>query len=79
MASWQLELQPPPRKRTALELWLQHAAGRILVEDVRAYAIAKIEPGLPRKARAAAGDFSTGGCSTWNLVSWTTGAAITRR
>ncbi|HRO22579.1 MAG TPA: hypothetical protein PLO17_19515 [Alcaligenes phenolicus] len=54
MASWQLKLQPPPKKPRAFELWLQHAAGRILVEDVRAYAIENIKSGLSEEARAAA-------------------------
>jgi hypothetical protein len=54
MASWQLELQSPPRQKRARELWLQHAAGRILFEDVRAYAVEKVEPRLSAKARAAA-------------------------
>jgi len=54
MASWQLKLQPPPKEPRAFELWLQHAAGRILVEDVRAYAIENIKSGLSEEARAAA-------------------------
>lgn len=54
MASWQLELQPPPNEPRAFELWLQHAAGRILIEDVRAYALEKINSGLSEEARFAA-------------------------
>ncbi|NGY04737.1 hypothetical protein [Solimonas terrae] len=54
MATWQLELQPPPREPRALELWLQHAAGRILLEDVRAYAVEKLDKKLTAKARAVA-------------------------
>jgi hypothetical protein len=54
MASWQLELSDPPQEERALELWLQHAVGRILFEDVRAYAMARIEQTLPAEARAAA-------------------------
>lgn len=53
MASWQLELQAPPSEQRALELWLQHAAGRILFEDVRAYAIERIDRALSAEARAA--------------------------
>ena len=54
MASWKLELQPPPKEARAFELWLQPAAGRILFEDVRAYAIGRIEPELSVEARSAA-------------------------
>src|SRR5574340_1194677 len=54
MASWQLRLQPPPKEPRAFELWLQHAAGRILIEDVRAYAQENINSGLSEEARAAA-------------------------
>ncbi|MFN0199338.1 MAG: hypothetical protein ACKVT0_21520 [Planctomycetaceae bacterium] len=54
MASWQLELQSPPQEPRALELWLQHAAGRILFEDVRAYAADKIDPLLSAEAKVAA-------------------------
>jgi hypothetical protein len=54
MASWQLELQKPPEEQRAFEVWLQHAAGRILFEDVRAYALKRIDPGLSDEARAAA-------------------------
>lgn len=54
MASWQFELQAPPMGDRAIELWLQHAAGRILFEDVRGYAIDQIKPTLSAEARAAA-------------------------
>lgn len=53
MASWELELQPPPKDEGAIELWLQHAAGRILFEDVRAYALAKMDRKLSAETRAA--------------------------
>ena len=53
MASWQLELQAPPKDPRELELWLQHAAGRILIEDVRAYALENVDPDLSAEARAA--------------------------
>lgn len=53
MASWQLELQSPPKEPRAFELWLQHAAGRILIEDVRANALEKIGPELSAEARGA--------------------------
>ncbi len=54
MASWQLRLQPPPKEPRAFELWLQHAAGRILIEDVRAYALEEVNPCISEEARAAA-------------------------
>ena len=53
MATSQLELSRPPQQARALELWLQHAAGRILFEDVRAYATEKIDPTLPEETRLA--------------------------
>ncbi|MBO9713542.1 hypothetical protein [Sphingomonas sp.] len=37
-----------------MELWLQHAAGFILLEDVRGYARGRIDPALDPVARAAA-------------------------
>jgi len=54
MASWQLELHEPPQGDRELELWLQHATGRILFEDVRGYAIDRIEQALSAEAHAAA-------------------------
>ncbi len=54
MASCELELQAPPTEPRAFELWLQHAAGRILFEDVRAYARGNIDPALSAEARTAA-------------------------
>ena len=54
MASYQRILQTPPEELRALELWLQHAAGQILFEDVRAYALEKMASGLSEEARAAA-------------------------
>jgi len=54
MASWQLELHEPPQGDRPLELWLQHATGRILFEDVRGYAIDRIEQALSAEAQAAA-------------------------
>ena len=53
MATSQLKLYPPPHQERALELWLQHAAGRILFEDVRAYALERIDPALSAETRAA--------------------------
>lgn len=53
MATWQYELVDPPTEPRAHELWLQHAAGFIIFEDVRRYAIERIDPALPRETRAA--------------------------
>ncbi len=54
MASWEHKLATPPKTPRAQELWLQHAAGFILFEDVRGYAIEQITPGLSPDALAAA-------------------------
>ena len=54
MASNQYELATPPENPGALELWLQHAAGRIFFEDMRGYAIERIDSQLLPEARAAA-------------------------
>jgi hypothetical protein len=54
MATWQHELVDPPSEPRARELWLQHAAGFIVFEDVRRYAMERIEPGLSAEAVAAA-------------------------
>jgi hypothetical protein len=53
VASYQFELQSPPRDERSLELWLQHAAGRILFEDVRGYALQQVDPNLSAEARAS--------------------------
>jgi hypothetical protein len=53
MATWQYELVEPPSEARARELWLQHAAGFILFEDVRRYAMEKIDPALSDEVRAA--------------------------
>lgn len=53
MATWQQELVDPPLDPQARELWLQHAAGFILFEDVRRYAIDLIDPALPTEVRVA--------------------------
>jgi hypothetical protein len=54
MATYQYELLDPPSEPRALELWLQHAAGFIVFEDVRRYAVEQIESGLSVEATAAA-------------------------
>lgn len=53
MEAWQLELSTPPQADRAVELWLQHAVGRILFEDVRGYAMEHVDPTLSDEARAA--------------------------
>jgi hypothetical protein len=54
MGTWQYDLAEPPAEPRALELWLQHAAGFILFEDVRRRAMDQMDPNLPSDARAAA-------------------------
>ena len=54
MATWQYELVDPPSEPRALELWLQYAAGFIVFEDVRRYAIERIDLGLSAEAVLAA-------------------------
>jgi hypothetical protein len=43
MASFEYVLTAPPSDDRARELWLQHAAGFILFEDARQYAIDRID------------------------------------
>jgi hypothetical protein len=54
MACDKIVLAPAPSDGRRHELWLQHAASWILIEDVRGYAIARIDPTLAAEARAAA-------------------------
>jgi hypothetical protein len=54
MSSDQFMLGPVPSDERERELWLQHAMGFILFEDVRGYAISKIDSNLDAPARAAA-------------------------
>jgi hypothetical protein len=54
IATWQYELVEPPSEPRARELWLQHAAGFIVFEDVRRYAMERLEPDLSDEALAAA-------------------------
>ena len=54
MATSQYELAEPPSEPRAHELWLQHAAGFIIFEDVRRYAMEQIDPSLSAKERSAA-------------------------
>jgi hypothetical protein len=53
MASHELELASAPADARRHALWLQHAAARILTEDVRDYALRKMDPGLAPDVRAA--------------------------
>ena len=53
MATWQHELVDPPAEPRARELWLQHATGFILFQDVRRYAMERVDPALPEGVRAA--------------------------
>jgi hypothetical protein len=53
MATWQHQLVDPPVEPRARELWLQHAAGFILFEDVRRYATERIDPALTAESRVA--------------------------
>ena len=53
MATWEYELVDPPADQHACELWLQHAAGFIVFEDVRRYAMERIDPALTEETRAA--------------------------
>lgn len=51
MATW--ELVDPPAEPRARELWLQHAAGFIVFEDVRRFAMERIDPTVSDETRAA--------------------------
>ena len=47
-------LGPAPAPDRHRELWLQHAAGFILFEDMRGYAIERLDPNLDEAAKQAA-------------------------
>ncbi len=47
------ELSPLPRDSRARKLWLQHAAGFILFEDVRRYAASRVDAALDEDAKRA--------------------------
>ena len=53
MATRQYELVEPPSELRARELWLQHAAGFIFFEDIRRYAMERVDPALSNEIRAA--------------------------
>ena len=54
MASGDFVLAEPPADPHARQLWLQHAAGLILFEDVRGYARSLVDANAPENERAAA-------------------------
>ena len=47
-------LSPPPTDKTDLDLWLQHAAGKLLLDATRERARSKLPTDLSDEARAAA-------------------------
>jgi hypothetical protein len=53
MATDRYKLADSPDPERARELWLQHAAGFILFEDMRRYASERIDPNLSPEVRAA--------------------------
>jgi hypothetical protein len=54
MSSAELVLARPPTEGRSLEIWIQHAAGKIIFEDIRGYAVKNIDQGLDAGARHAA-------------------------
>ncbi len=54
MSSHEYRLTAPPQQPRQRELWLQHAAGFILFEDVRRYARDRLDPSLDTATKAAA-------------------------
>ena len=54
MATHEKALTRPPNGERDLELWIQHAAGLIIFEDVRNYAIEQLDANLSEDARSAA-------------------------
>ena len=53
MATHNYQLAPPPASNRARELWLQHAVGFIVFEDIRRYALDKIDPHAPPEVHQA--------------------------
>lgn len=51
MGSYKYELVKPPEDDRARELWLQHAVGFMLFQDMRQYAIDEIDPKLSPEVR----------------------------
>ena len=54
MATYDYKLSEPPSDSRQRELWLQHAIGFILFQDVRDYALQKIDPSLKDDEKVAA-------------------------
>ncbi|QDT38448.1 hypothetical protein [Stratiformator vulcanicus] len=54
MATYEYSLTQPPEEPRERELWLQHAAGFIIFEDVRAHARRQVNSELNGSAREAA-------------------------
>jgi hypothetical protein len=63
MATYEYELFDPPATGRARELWLQHAAGFIFFEDMRRYAVERMDPNLGPELREAVQKGMTGGLS----------------
>jgi len=53
MATYNYQLAGPPESARARELWLQHAVGFIVFEDIRRYALKEIEPNLAPEVHQA--------------------------
>ncbi len=54
MSASDFRLTNPPDAPRARELWLQHAAGFILLSNIREYALGEIDQGASTEARNAA-------------------------
>ena len=52
MATYEYDLLNPPEDNRARELWMQHAAGFIIFQDVREYAIDQIDKNTDDKTKA---------------------------
>ena len=51
MPTYNYQLAGPPESKRARELWLQHAVGFIVFEDIRRYALDNIDPQLSPEVR----------------------------
>jgi hypothetical protein len=54
MSTSEFQLAPPPSEARQRELWLQHAAGFILFEDARNYALERIDAALDDASKEVA-------------------------
>jgi hypothetical protein len=52
MSAFEFSLEDVPPDPRELELWLQHASGFIFLEDVRNYALGRLDPASGRETRA---------------------------